>query len=48
MANGGKAVSDIRMELIEFVDKKIKKMKQEENILLAGGQEEDGQLNLFS
>lgn len=48
MANGGKTVSNIRMELIEFVDKKIKKMKQEENILLAGGQEEDGQLNLFS
>lgn len=48
MANGGKPVSDIRMELIEFLYTKIKMMKHEEGISLSGSQDEGGQCSLFS
>lgn len=47
MANDGKPVSDMRMELIEFMDKKIRKMKQEEKTPDLEETDADGQYRFF-
>lgn len=48
MANDGKSIADIRMDILAFMDQKIKKMKQEEDMMLSGRLDGDGQYNLLS
>lgn len=47
MANDGKTVPDIRMELIEFMGEKMKKIRQQEGTDESGGLDGDGQYSLF-
>lgn len=48
MVNDGKPVSGIRMDLLEFIDQKIKKMKQEEDMPLSGSLDGNSQYSLLS